>query len=135
MRSVERVLVDTSALYALISSNDTFHRAASEAYTRLLRDNWELWISSYVLVEFGTVVQRRLGFSTLKAFYDSLSGVFQTIWIDSRIHLGAWSELETREGTGLSFVDWTVLLAGRQLGAKIFTFDRGFFVEGAEVIP
>ncbi len=131
----DRVVVDTSALYALISARDVFHDAAKEAYERLLRDGRELWVTSYLLVEFGGLTERRLGFAPLKAFYDSANGVFETLWVDEEIHGQAWAELDRRSGQGLNFVDWTVLLAARQLDAAVFTFDEGFAKEGAVVIP
>jgi predicted nucleic acid-binding protein len=135
MRPGEPVVVDTSALYALISSNDRFHDTAEQTYERLLEAACELWTSSYVLVEFGAIVRNRLGFGALKVFYNSFGAAFQTVWVDERLHGQAWSEYEQTDGNGLSFVDWTVLLAARRLGAGIFTFDSGFRTHGAEVSP
>ena len=135
MTLANRVLVDTAALYALVSSTDELHARARETYVQLLEASAELWISSYVLVEFGAIVQRRLGFAALRAFYNSQVGVFQTIWTDSRLHTAAWNELERRQGRGLNFVDWTVLLSARGLGARIFAFDAGLRPEGIEVVP
>ena len=135
MRQTDRVVVDTSALYALASSNDEFHDLARQTYLGLLESGDELWVSSYVLVEFGAVIQRRLGFPALKAFYESFGAVSLTFWIDKAMHAEAWSDLAMRQGQGLSLVDWTVLLAARQLGARIFTFDAGFRREGGIVIP
>lgn len=129
------VLADTSALYALISRVDVFHEAASKTYEGLLRGGREMWFSSYVLVEFSGLTERRLGFSPLKSFYDSVDGVFDTFWIDDQLHHEAWAQLETRNGAGLNFVDWTVMLAARELGATIFTFDGGFRQEGAATLP
>jgi predicted nucleic acid-binding protein len=135
MRQIDRVIVDTSALYALASSTDEFHNRARQTYSSLLEGEDQLWVSSYVLVEFGAVVHRRLGFAALQAFYESFEPVSQTFWVDKTMHAEAWSELDKRQGQGLSLVDWTVLLAARQLGARIFTFDAGFGREGGSVIP
>lgn len=135
MRQGDAVLVDTSAFYALLSTNDRFHSVARETYDQLLENGCDLWTCSYVLVEFGAVVRNRFGFEVLKTFHDSYRSAFRTIWIDERMHEDAWSEYELAEGNGLSFVDWTVLIAARRLHAAVFTFDSGFRAYDAEVTP
>ena len=126
-----RVLADTSALYALLSRTDAFHDVAAETYRRLLVSQRELWLTSYVLVEFGGLTERRMGFAPLKSFYQSIDGVFDTLWVEPELHGRAWQEVDRRSGGRLNFVDWTVVLAARGLGASIFTFDEGFAKEGA----
>lgn len=135
MTSAEAVLVDTSAFYALVSSSDRYHAAADRTYRQLLLSGRQLWTSSYVLVEFGAVVQNRLGFEVLRTFYDSFDSVFQTLWVDERLHRDAWAAYESKSGNGPSLVDWTLLLGARLLPASIFTFDSDLASEGAQVIP
>lgn len=135
MASPERVLLDTAALYALISSTDDFHQQAERTYRQLVAGDAELWITSYVFVEFGALVHHRLGFEPLNTFVESTEGVYETVWVDSGLHSQAWLEFQQRRGSGLNFVDWTTLIAARTLGARIFTFDTGFAIEGATVIP
>ena len=135
MSRPEPVVFDTSALYGLLSAEDVFHTRAVNAYTRLLSLGHEFWLTSYGLVEFISVVHRRLGFGPARTFYAAVPSVFRTLWIGPELHAEAWSELEARSGAGLNFVDWTNLLAARQLGASLFTFDSGFSREGAMVIP
>ena len=38
-------------------------------------------------------------------------------------------------GQGLSFVDWTTVVASREIGAPVFTFDGGFANQGLPVVP
>ena len=47
----ERLLVDTSAFYALFSATDLFHDRARAAYERLVDREWELCATSYTVVE------------------------------------------------------------------------------------
>lgn len=131
----ERVLVDTSAFYALISASDNFHLQARRAYENLIDREQELWTTSYVLVELTTLVHRRLGFQTLQTLMKSVHGVIQIFWIESSIHGEAWKQIETSQGIGLGFVDWTTALAARRLRAHIFTFDLGFSQQGLPIIP
>ncbi len=59
----EKVIIDTSAFYALMSANDSFHRRAADTYERLIDREQELWTTSYALVETMALVHRRLGFA------------------------------------------------------------------------
>lgn len=134
MDNPEHVLLDTSALYALISRTDEFHPRAQATYQDLLAGGARLWITSYVLVEFGALVHHRLGFEPIRSFVEATQDVYETLWIDSELHSQAWVQFETRKGEGLNFVDWTTLMSARRIGATIFTFDSGFDREGAEVV-
>ena len=53
MATPERVLIDTSALYAIHSDTDLFHRRAIAALEQLGDTDAELWATSYTLVEDG----------------------------------------------------------------------------------
>jgi len=132
----ERVIVDTSAFYALTSSTDTFHPQAKLAYERLLDWEWELWATSYILVETSVLVHYRLGFEPLKAFMETmLSRIMHILWIESAIHSEAWRRMAGRQGKGFSLVDWTTVVAAEHLEASVFTFDQGFRQEGVLIFP
>ena len=136
MPSPKRVIIDTSAFYALISSTDAFHTQAKTAYERLLDWEWELWTTSYILVETSALVHHRLGFEPLKTFMETLlSGIAHVLWVESTIHNEAWKHMTQRQGKGFSLVDWTTVVATRNLGASIFTFDQGFRQGGVLIFP
>ena len=65
MATPERVLVDTSALYALRSEADLFHHRARAAFEYLMDEGEELWTTSYALVEIVALLHRRLGFGVV----------------------------------------------------------------------
>lgn len=134
MPLAERVLIDTSAFYALASSTDSFHQRATETYERLVDWDQELWATSYVLVETIALVHRRLGYAVLKQLTDSLEGHLQIFWIEATVHSEAWKRLVENQGTGLGFVDWTTALVSTTLGAPVFTFDRAFADSGFAVV-
>ncbi len=131
----ERVLIDTSAFYALQSSTDVFHERARDTFERLIDREQELWTTSYALVETIALVHRRLGFQVLTKMIESLQGNLSVFWVDSTIHTEAWKRLTASQGSGLGFVDWTTALVSSELGAYIFTFDRGFANQGIAVLP
>lgn len=136
MAPPERVLVDTSAFYALLSGSDLFHTRARDVYEQLLDTDSEIWTTSYALVETVALLHRRLGFEVVSAFAAwQREARLQVVWVDSRMHADAWSGFAAQHGQGLSFVDWTLVLASREMGAPVFTFDAGFATQGLPVAP
>ena len=133
----DRVLIDTSAFYALRSATDRFHNRASGAYERLIDRERELWTTSYTLVETVSLLHRRLGFDVVVEFSEwRRRANLQVLWIDSRMHAEAWNRFMAEQGRGLSFVDWTTAVASLEMeDAPVFTFDAGFANVGRPVVP
>ncbi|HLC29842.1 MAG TPA: PIN domain-containing protein [Dehalococcoidia bacterium] len=135
MAANDVVFVDSSAWYALVSSSDSFHRSARVAYSELIDSHVRLYTTSYVLVETFALVHRRLSFEILRSLVDSLSSVAEVYWIGSRVHRDAWNRMTVKAGQGLSFVDWSTVVAAEEFHASIFAFDQGLRATGAMVIP
>lgn len=135
MALVERVVIDTSAFYALLSSGDLFHDAARDAFEVMIDREQEMWTTSYALVETMALVHRRLGFAMLSRLVDYCDKNLEVLWVDSELHSQAWDRLESSQGENLGFVDWTVAIGSRLLDAHVFTFDRGFARQGIAVLP
>lgn len=131
----EKIIIDTSAFYALVSAKDAFHSRAADTYEQLIDREQELWTTSYVLVETMALVHRRLGFDILAEFVKGIDGTVRVFWVESAVHNQALSQFAANRGNGLSFVDWTVGLVSLILNAHIFTFDRGFAERSLPVIP
>ena len=131
----ERVLVDTSALYAIHSDSDLFHRRAATTLEQLVDTEQELWATSYTLVETIALLDRRLGFEVVSVFARWCESNLNVLWIDSRMHSEALDRFMALEGRGLSFVDWTIAVASREMGATVFTFDRDFANEALPIVP
>ena len=129
------VLLDTSAIYALVSASDDFHGRARRAYTRLLDRAVDLYTTSYILVEVYALIHRRLGFEHLKTLVESIRNVVNVYWIDAATHQAAWEAMVLRDGKDLSFVDWTTVLVARRLKAAVFGFDADLRTEDLTVIP
>ena len=136
MAAPERVLIDTSALYAIVSATDLFHARARDAYEMLLDGESEFWTTSYVLVETVALLHRRLGFEAVTAFDAWRRGAqLRVLWVDDEMHAGAWDAFAAEQGRGLSLVDWTMALASREMSAPVFTFDADFAAQGIPVEP
>ena len=133
--ATEKILVDTSAFYALASSSDEFHPKARLQYQLLVDGAAELYTSSYVFTEAAALMHRRLGYPILESFVGSIRDTIRIVWATKRTHWEAWDFLKQRSGRGLSFVDCTTVVIARSLDAKVFGFDEGFASEGLVIIP
>lgn len=132
----DRVLIDTSAFYALHSSVDRFHDRANVVFQDLMDAKQEFWTTSYTLVETVALLHRRLGFSVVAEFSEWRDrSNLQVLWIDSRVHDQAWDRYVADQGRGLSLVDWTTVVVSREMRAPVFTFDGGFTNQGLTVVP
>ena len=131
----ERVLVDTSALYAIHSDSDLFHLRAVAVLEQLVDTDQELWATSYTLVETVALLHRRLGFDVVSVFAEWCESNLNVLWVDARMHYEAMGRLMALQGQGLSFVDWTTAVASQEMSATVFTFDRGFANEALPVVP
>ena len=130
-----KAFLDTSGFYALVSSTDKFHVNARDAYESLILDDVPLYTSSYVLVESIALIQRRLEYSVLKAFVESVTEVFSIIWVGEKIHRDAWALVEQRQGREFSFVDATTILIAKDIDAHVVTFDDSFKKVGIKTLP
>ena len=130
-----KAFLDTSGFYALVSSTDKFHVNARDAYESLILDDVPLYTSSYVLVESIALIQRRLGYSVLKAFVESVTEVFSIIWVGEKTHRDAWALVEQRQGREFSFVDATTILIAKDIDAHVVTFDDSFKKVGIKTLP
>ena len=128
------IIVDTSAIFALINSADDFHIRATDTYTDLLDSGDQIYTTSYILVEVSALVHRRLGFDPLKSFVQSIQNVWGILWIDRLNHEEAWKRMQDREGAHLSFVDWSTVVLAENTRSAVFAFDQDFRRLGRWVI-
>lgn len=127
------VFVDTSAWYAIISTSDTNHRAATNRFRYLVSVRRELVTTNRVAAEAFTLVRLRLGHDAAFRFLERLrtSGTVRRVFVSE-----AWEEeaerLLAQFGDQMfSYVDATSFVAMRRLGlTEAFAFDRDFVVAG-----
>jgi predicted nucleic acid-binding protein len=126
-----RVLVDTSAYYALSDKDDDQHETASRIYQALLAESHELWATSYVVLEAASLIQARLGLQALRKFRTSIAEAATVAWVSEAVHEAAWDELERVTQRGVSLTDCASAVVARELGIRdVFAFDPHFAIWG-----
>jgi predicted nucleic acid-binding protein len=130
------VLIDTSALYALVDRRDANHVAAVALWNRLLGEDVRLCTSSYVLVEILALAQRRLGLPAVQALADELLPVVTVAFVSPEDHAAALAGLLAANRRDLSFVDCASFqIMRRQEIRTAFAFDPHFAEQGFAVRP
>ncbi|NIA28792.1 MAG: PIN domain-containing protein [Actinobacteria bacterium] len=126
------IFVDTSALFAVLDSEDNNHNTAKEIWLKLLANESKLLCSNYILVESFALIQRRLGIEAVSVFQNAILPVVNTFWIDEQLHLAATSVVVLAASRRkLSLVDCSSFIIMRKLSIETaFTFDKHFLEEG-----
>ncbi len=130
------VFVDTSAIFAVLSADDSNHDDAKAVWSELLTHEEELVTTNYVLVEVLALVQRRLGMEAVKTLLADIVSVLQIDWISKAAHDTAVEKMLDISNRQLSLVDLVSFDTMRQRGIKTaFAFDEDFARQGIESIP
>lgn len=129
------VFVDTSALYALLCSEDRAHPRARAAFAALRKRDATLVTSSYVLVEAFALVTHRLGHGAVRELRAHLTPLLEVDWVDEVTHEQALDLMLERARRELSLVDAVSFVVMRRRGiGEAFAFDRHFEEEGFELV-
>lgn len=129
------VLIDTSALYALLDSDDAVHEDAAAGWDRLLGGitdgTFRALTHHGVVVESSALVQRRLGMSALRDLHYDLLEVIQVVRPDEELHNRAVSAMLAAGRRSVSLVDWTSFELMRERSVELaLAFDRDFVDQG-----
>ena len=115
------VIVDTSAIFALLDRRDAHHDAAVTFWTD--PDDEDLVTHAYVVVESVALVRARLGAAAVDGLVDQLLPGIRVEMVDRPLHDAAMADLR-RIGGGTSLVDRvTLIFAARHGISRAFAFD------------
>jgi predicted nucleic acid-binding protein len=132
----EKIFVDTSALYALISTEDRNLALAVATWKQMIERRELLLTNNYVLVECIALLQNRLGIEFARALQSNIVPLLQVDWLGEPEHTSSVNDVLTANRRQLSLVDCSCFESMRRLGiVKVFTFDEHFREQGFEVIP
>jgi predicted nucleic acid-binding protein len=131
-----RVLLDTSALVAMVDTDDPAHEAARDAWVALLAESASLVLTNLMLVETLAVLPRRMGMEVVSAFCQRQLPLVELYAVETPVLLTAidtWAAARRRD---LSLVDVVSFLVMRREGlSHAFTLDPHFAEQGFECIP
>lgn len=128
------VLVDTSALYALLVATDAAHDAARRTFADHAEPG-RLVTHNYVIVETVSLLQVRIGTDAVRALVDELLPALVVLWVDAETLAAALARVADgpRSVSLVDRVSFTVM-RGRGI-TTAFAFDEGFSREGFELVP
>ncbi len=130
------VFVDTSALYAILDTDDENHEKAGDLWKDLVAQEAQLVSSNYVLLETLSLVQHRLGIRAVRSLQEQGIPLLHVEWVDESCHRDGVTAMLTAARRQLSLVDCVSFQIMRQLGIRTaFSFDRHFEEQGFERIP
>jgi len=130
------ILIDTSAILAVLDKNDLHHLRAAHFWEKLVKSGDEIFINSHLLIETTALIQRRYGVAVLRSFHLGMLPLFQVEWIDEEKYNEAMEILLFANRRHLSLVDVSAFATMRRLRiTRVFTFDRHFAEQGFEVLP
>ena len=130
------VFVDTSAIIAIVDRGDKGHPVATQAWGQLVASGEELWVTSYVLLEAFSLIQRRFGMGAVRAFWDDMAPALNVAWVDEAGHAIGVSAVLAAGRRDLTLVDCVSFEAMRSLGIRTaFTLDPHFAEQGFTCVP
>ncbi|MFW6161192.1 MAG: type II toxin-antitoxin system VapC family toxin [Planctomycetota bacterium] len=121
------VFVDTSALVAVLDSDDSHHRTAKEIWAELVRRDEELLSSNYVLLETFAVAQRRFGLDAIRRLSQDVCPALTVAWVDESTHAAGVEAVLAEGRRALSLVDCVSFELMRRFSLdQVFCFDPHF---------
>jgi predicted nucleic acid-binding protein len=129
------VFVDTSAFLAVLNETDSRHRQARQIWAELVEVERELITTNYVILETISLVQRRLGMSTLHEFLANTVPFLGVEWVTEQLHQESIKILLTANRRQLSLVDCVSFVTMRQSNLNTaFAFDKHFREQGFTIL-
>ncbi len=133
---MEKIFVDTSALFALVSMEDQAYTTALSSWGEMIYNQSILITNNYVLVECFSLLQHRLGIEAVRDLQLRIVPLLQVDWISEQGHSSIVNDVLTANRRQLSLVDCSCFESMRRMGInKVFSFDDHFREQGFEVIP
>lgn len=127
-----RVVVDTSALYALLDKRDENFSRATKQWA--LMPGVDLVTHAYVISETIAVLRSRLGWPGVDALVDWFLPSLRVEMVDRILHDQALAAYRAEHGDK-SFVDHVTIAFARRDGIQqAFAYDRDLIAAGLELI-
>ena len=131
-----RTLVDTSAYFALLDTDDANHHQARTISARLIAESWRLFTTSFVLAETHALLLNRLSQQIATRFLRDMDHSPTTlIWVTPRDVERAKAIIYQYTDKDFSLTDAASFAVMERLPIPTaFTFDRHFAQYGLTVL-
>jgi predicted nucleic acid-binding protein len=130
------VLLDTSALVAVMDADDPAYRSAAEAWAAILAEPTRPVLTTLALVETLAVLPRRLGMEAVGVFCERHLPLIELHTVETPVLLAALDTWRAARRRDLSLVDVVSFLVMRREGlSRVFSIDRHFAEQGFECLP
>jgi predicted nucleic acid-binding protein len=132
---MDKVLLDTSGLFALLIPDDAHHKQSLEINDRLIRRQVTLILPNFLLAESHAIINKRLGPRSAREFLNAALLDFQIERITVEDEWAAHAMLQTisRRRNLSYFVAVAIALAGRLGIHEVFSFDDHFRLMGLKL--
>jgi predicted nucleic acid-binding protein len=125
------VFVDTSALVALLDSEDAGHETARAAWFAGLDDGEGFFTNNYIVVESCAVAQRRHGMEGVRVLVDELLPMVHVESVAEEDHAAGMAAMLTAGRRQLGLVDCVSFAMMRRMGAReCLALDAHFAEQG-----
>jgi uncharacterized protein len=131
-----RTLVDASAYFALLDTDDANHAQAVAIRDRLIAEGWQLFITSFVLAETHALLLNRLSQDIATRFLRDMEHSPTTlVWVTPADVQRARAIIYQYDDKDFSLTDATSFAVMERLAIRFaFTFDRHFAQYGLTVL-
>lgn len=131
-----RLLVDSSAYFALLDRDDAYHPEAIAIRDRLITEGWRLFTTSFVLAETHALLLNRLSQDIATKFLQDMEQSTTTlVWVTPGDVQRAKAIIYQYDDKDFSLTDATSFAVMERLGIGVaFTFDRHFAQYGLTVL-
>jgi len=131
-----RALVDSSAYFALLDRDDSYHSQALAIQNRLIVERWRLFTTSFILAEAHALLLNRLSQQMATAFLRDLEqGTTTLVWVTRADVQRAKEIIYQYDDKDFSFTDATSFAIMERLRIPYaFTFDQHFTQYGLTVL-
>lgn len=128
------LLVDTSALLAVLDADDRNHRTARTLWEKVIGDGRVLVTHNYILVETSALAARKLGMEAVRVLEQDVVPILRIFWVTDEIHRASVGAHLAASRRDLSLVDCVTFEIMRRSGLReALAFDRHFVEFGFEL--
>jgi len=129
---MEKIMVDTSAIYALLDKSDGMHEKAKNSLVNMAKEKVTLIITNFIKAESHALISSKLGHDLARKWLEKM------IWPTEKI-----TDMDEKRAVEIicyytdktySFTDATTFASMERLGiTRAFTYDRHFSQYGFSV--